>query len=121
MIETDLSSEVIDPLSAVAASEACVRWVPFPSEVIVFAVRWYLRFNLSYRGRGGAAGRARLGRVLPPGAVGVEGDTQQGGHRRSAGLPRTCSTRLVPSAWHHVERYANNPIEADHLGDILHE
>ncbi|MEV0396372.1 DDE-type integrase/transposase/recombinase [Polymorphospora rubra] len=21
---------------------------------------------------------------------------------------------LVPSAWHHVERYANNPIEADH-------
>ena len=22
---------------------------------------------------------------------------------------------LVPSAWHHVERYANNPIEADHI------
>ncbi|PWU45921.1 IS6 family transposase [Micromonospora globispora] len=22
--------------------------------------------------------------------------------------------QLVPSAWHHVERYANNPIEADH-------
>jgi transposase-like protein len=21
---------------------------------------------------------------------------------------------FVPSAWHHVERYANNPIEADH-------
>ena len=21
---------------------------------------------------------------------------------------------LVPSAWHHVEQYANNPIEADH-------
>ena len=21
---------------------------------------------------------------------------------------------LVPSAWHHVQRYANNPIEADH-------
>jgi transposase-like protein len=21
---------------------------------------------------------------------------------------------LIPSAWHHVERYANNPIEADH-------
>ena len=21
---------------------------------------------------------------------------------------------LLPSAWHHVERYANNPIEADH-------
>ena len=22
---------------------------------------------------------------------------------------------LVPSAWHHVEQYANNPIEADHV------
>jgi transposase, IS6 family len=21
---------------------------------------------------------------------------------------------LIPAAWHHVERYANNPIEADH-------
>ena len=21
---------------------------------------------------------------------------------------------LIPSAWHHVERYANNPIESDH-------
>jgi IS6 family transposase len=21
---------------------------------------------------------------------------------------------LLPTAWHHVERYANNPIEADH-------
>jgi hypothetical protein len=21
---------------------------------------------------------------------------------------------LIPSAWHHVERYANNPIKADH-------
>jgi IS6 family transposase len=21
---------------------------------------------------------------------------------------------LVPAAWHHVERYANNPVEADH-------
>jgi transposase-like protein len=26
---------------------------------------------------------------------------------------------LVPSAWHHVERYANNPIEADH-GQLKH-
>jgi transposase-like protein len=26
---------------------------------------------------------------------------------------------LVPSAWHHVERYANNPIEADH-GRLKH-
>ena len=26
-----------------------VRWVRFPLEVIVVAVRWYLRFGLSYR------------------------------------------------------------------------
>ncbi len=26
---------------------------------------------------------------------------------------------LAPSAWHHVERYANNPIEADH-GRLKH-
>jgi IS6 family transposase len=26
---------------------------------------------------------------------------------------------LVPAAWHHVERYANNPVEADH-GQLKH-
>ena len=26
---------------------------------------------------------------------------------------------LLPSAWHHVERYANNPIESDH-GRLKH-
>src|SRR4051794_1654230 len=48
-IEADLSGEVIDPPAPVAAAEAGVRWLPFPAEVIVVAVRWYLRFNLSYR------------------------------------------------------------------------
>jgi len=26
---------------------------------------------------------------------------------------------IIPSAWHHVERFANNPIEADH-GRLKH-
>ena len=26
---------------------------------------------------------------------------------------------LIPTAWHHVEQYANNPIEADH-GQLKH-
>lgn len=26
-----------------------IRWVPLPAEVITLAVRWYLRFGLSYR------------------------------------------------------------------------
>ncbi|MET8312284.1 transposase [Micromonospora sp. NPDC005173] len=36
------------------------------------------------------------------------------------GRSSTCSSRpavldeLIPQAWHHVEQYANNPIEADH-------
>jgi hypothetical protein len=31
----------------------------------------------------------------------------------SAGYPGVLD-ELVPQAWHHVERHANNPIEADH-------
>jgi hypothetical protein len=48
MVEADLSGEVIDPLSPVVAFRN--RRLPgsgFAPEVIVVAVRWYLRFNLS--------------------------------------------------------------------------
>jgi transposase, IS6 family len=41
-----------------------------------------------------------------------------GGHRRGRGLPGGAD-ELVPSAWHHIERYASNPIEADH-GRLKH-
>ena len=34
------------------------------------------------------------------------------------GLPAVLD-ELVPLAWHHIERYANNPIEADH-GHLKH-
>jgi hypothetical protein len=44
MLEADLSGEVIDPLSPLAAAEVGVRRVPVPARVIVVAVRWYLRF-----------------------------------------------------------------------------
>jgi transposase-like protein len=44
-----LSSETIDPPAPVASAEGGVRRLPVPAEVIVVAVRWYLRFNLSYR------------------------------------------------------------------------
>lgn len=36
------------PLSA-ASAEVEFRWVRFPPEVITVAVRWYLRYGLSYR------------------------------------------------------------------------
>ena len=158
----------------------------FPAEVIVVAVRWYLRFNLSYRDveellveRGVAvdhvtvyrwvqrftpllADAARFARHSPGGRwfvdetyVKVNGvwryvyrAVDQHGQvidvllsaRRDAAAARRFFQRalrmlkvmpvevvtdaspvypavvddVVPSAWHHVERYANNPIEADH-------
>ncbi|WP_262286415.1 hypothetical protein [Micromonospora sp. MA102] len=46
MIEADLSGEVLDPLSAVAAARSAFAGFRFPPEVIVAAVRCYLRFNL---------------------------------------------------------------------------
>jgi hypothetical protein len=43
----------------------------------------------------------------------VEGHTDRGRHRRGSSYPAVLD-ELIPSAWHHVERYANNRIEADH-------
>jgi len=158
----------------------------FPPEVIVLAVRWYLRYGLSYRDveellveRGVEvdhvtvyrwvqrftplfADAARFARHSPAGRwfvdetyVKVNGvwryvyrAVDQHGQiidvlvseRRDAAAARRFFTRamtrlnvtptevvtdaapvyprvldeLVPAAWHHVEQYANNRIEADH-------
>jgi transposase-like protein len=158
----------------------------FPPEVIVVAVRWYLRYNLSYRDieellleRGVEVDHVTVFRWVQrftplltdaarfcrhsPGArwhvdetyVKVAGvwryvyrAVDQYGQvidvlvsaRRDAGAARRFFRRamstlkvtpsvvvtdaaqvypgvldeLMPSAWHHVEQYANNPIEADH-------
>jgi transposase-like protein len=163
----------------------------FPAEVIVVAVRWYLRFNLSYRDveellveRGVEvdhvsvfrwvqrftpllADAARFARHWP-GERWLVDETYlkvNGGWRyvyraidqhgqvidvlvsarRDVAAARRFFLRalqtlkvtpaevvtdaaatypavldeLIPSAWHHVERYANNPIEADH-GRLKH-
>jgi IS6 family transposase len=58
-------------------------------------------------------GRRSRSSVLHPRATDLEGHPERGGHRRCAGLSGVLE-QLVPSAWHHVEQYANNPIEADH-------
>ncbi|WP_433687488.1 IS6 family transposase [Micromonospora carbonacea] len=158
----------------------------FPPEVIVLAIRWYLRFNLSYRDveellveRGVEADHATVYRWVQrftplladaarftrhsPGDRWFVDETyvkingiwryvyravDQHGQvidvlvsaRRDAAAARQFFHRvlttlkitpsevvtdaapayvrvledLVPSAWHHVERHANNPIEADH-------
>jgi transposase-like protein len=49
LIETHLGCEVVDPFPHLAAPRSAFAGFRFPSEVIVVAVRWYLRFNLSYR------------------------------------------------------------------------
>jgi hypothetical protein len=63
-------------------------------------------------------GRRRSPPVLPPRAGHVEGDARRGHHRRRPIYPAVLD-ELVPSAWHRVEQYANNPIEADH-GRLKH-
>ncbi|MCW2639583.1 MAG: Integrase [Dactylosporangium sp.] len=48
-IEAGLTGEAVDPPSPLVAAEVCARWIPVPAEVIAVAVRWYLRYSLSYR------------------------------------------------------------------------
>jgi transposase-like protein len=185
-IETDLDGEVVDPLIPLAASDSAFASFRFPAEVIVVAVRWHLRYNLSYRDdeellaeRGVQvdhvtvyrwvqrftpllADTARFTRHTPGDRwfvdetdvkvndVGryVYRTIEQNGQvidvlvsaRRDADAARrffrralktlkttlsevvvdaaaiypTVLDELIPGAWHHVEQYANNPIEADH-------
>jgi transposase-like protein len=163
----------------------------FPPEVIVVAVRWYLRFNLSYRDveellveRGVEADHvtvyrwvqrftplladaARFARHSPGDRWHVDetyvkvngmwryvyraidqhgqvidvlvsarrnGDAARRFFQRALATLKVKPTEvvtdaaavypavldeLIPSAWHHVEQYANNPIEADH-GRLKH-
>jgi transposase-like protein len=163
----------------------------FPSEVIVVAVRWYLRFNLSYRDveellveRGVEvdhvtvyrwvqrftpllADAARFCRRAPGDrwfvdetyvkvngvwryvyraidqhgqvvdvlvSVRRDADAARRFFRRALATVKVTPTEVVtdaaavypgvldellPAAWHHVEQYANNPIEADH-GQLKH-
>jgi transposase-like protein len=48
-IGEDGSGEFLISLASGTGIAVCVRWFPVPSEVIVVAVRWYLRYGLSYR------------------------------------------------------------------------
>jgi len=46
-----LTGEVRCSVPFLASSSIRVRRVPLPAEVIVVAVRWYVRYGLSYRVR----------------------------------------------------------------------
>src|SRR5512132_3870210 len=107
----------------------------FPPDVIVLAVRWYLRFGLSYRDveellaeRGVEVDHVsvyrwvqRFTRLLAEAArrfferaitttkiTPVEVVTD-----KAATYP-TALGELLPAAWHRTDQYANNYIEADH-------
>ncbi|MDY7087712.1 MAG: DDE-type integrase/transposase/recombinase [Actinomycetota bacterium] len=58
-------------------------------------------------------GRDRGSPVPHPRPEGVEDGAGRGGDRRRHHLPGG-ARRPAPAAWHHVEQYANNPVEADH-------
>jgi transposase-like protein len=102
--------------------------------VIVVAVRWYLRFNLSYRDveellveRGVEVDHVTAYRWVQRFTPDADA-ARRFFHRALSALkvtPREVVTdaaavypavldELTPQAWHHVEQYANNPIEADH-------
>jgi transposase-like protein len=61
----------------------------FPPDVIVLAVRWYLRFGLSY---------GDVEELLTDHAPVYSGALEE----------------LAPAAWHRTDQYANNRVEADH-------
>jgi transposase-like protein len=88
--------------------------------VIVVAVRWYLRFNLSYRDieellveRGVEVDHVTVYRWVQR-FTPLLADAARFARHAPAPVYHGVLDELVPQAWHHVEPYANNPIEADH-------
>jgi hypothetical protein len=61
----------------------------------------------------GPPGRRRRPPLLPDSPRHVEGDPDEVVTDRSPVYPSVLD-EVVPAAWHHVERYVNNRVEADH-------
>ena len=111
----------------------------FPPDVIILAVRWYLRYGLSYRDveellaeRGIAVDHVTIYRWVQrftPLLINAARPCRHtpGDHPRLRARPGPAEVitdkaavyspvleGLVAGTWHHSERYANNPVEADH-------
>ncbi|MFC6021410.1 DDE-type integrase/transposase/recombinase [Plantactinospora solaniradicis] len=70
------------------------------------------------RARLRSPGRRRGPPLLPTGTADTESDTAEVVTDAAPVYPAVLD-ELVPTAWHHVERHANNPVEADH-GQLKH-
>ena len=76
-----------------------------PPDVIVVAVRWHLRFGLSYRD---------VEELLAEHGVEVDHVTVYRWVQRAVTDRAAVLQELLPAAWHRTERYANTRVEADH-------
>ena len=83
----------------------------FPPDVIVLAVRWYLRFGLSYRDVEDSSPSTVSRLTTSPSTGGCSGSRAW-----SPRLPTypTALGELLPATWHRTDRYPNKHIEADH-------
>jgi transposase-like protein len=82
-------------------------------------VRWYLRYGLSYRDveellaeRGIEVDHVTVYRWVQR-FTPLLADAARLANTHPAIYPAVVED-VLPSAWHHVEQYANNPVEADH-------
>ena len=92
----------------------------FPPDVIVVAVRWYLRFGLSYRDveellaeHGVEVDHVTVYRWVQRAIATTKVTPVEVVTDRAATSPMVLQ-ELLPAAWHRTERYANNRVEADH-------
>jgi transposase-like protein len=91
-----------------------------PPDVIVVAVRWHLRFGLSYRDveellaeHGVEVDHVTVYRWVQRAIATMKVTPVEVVTDRAATSPMVLQ-ELLPAAWHRTERYANNRVEADH-------
>jgi transposase, IS6 family len=105
------------PASATRSAFAGFR---LPPDVIVVAVRWHLRFGLSYRDveellaeHGVEVDHVTVYPWVQRAIARTEVTPVEVVTDRAATSPMVLQ-ELLPAAWHRTERYANNRVEADH-------
>jgi hypothetical protein len=89
-----------------------VRNSPAPGVAITVGVRQVPVSARGDRGRGPLVPAVRP--VVAAAQIVHEGVSGDCDLRCPVSLELGVLDELIPSAWHHVERYVNNPIEADH-------